>query len=85
MNSAGERYRVRELLRQLPPHDNEERYCRSLSTEERRELRVFAAQRKREALGRGVVRHLPRPIPCRGCGEQLSVGELAVHAARAGG
>lgn len=53
VGSAGERERVRQLLQQLPPHDNEARYCSGLSEEEKRELRVFAGQRKREALGRG--------------------------------
>lgn len=64
VNSVGERYRVRQLLQQLPPHDNEVRYCHALSDEERKELRLFSAQRKREALGRGSVRQLPAAIPC---------------------
>ena len=59
LNSLGEKYRVRQLLQQLPPHDNEVRYCNSLSEEEKHELRMFSAQRKREALGRGSVRPLP--------------------------
>ena len=66
VNSAGERYRVKQLLHQLPPHDNEVRYCHSLSDEERKELRLFSAQRKREALGRGSVRQLAAPMPCEG-------------------
>ena len=64
VNSVGERYRVRQLLHQLPPHDNEVRYCHSLSDEERKELRLFSAQRKREALGRGSVRQLPAAMTC---------------------
>jgi hypothetical protein len=64
VNSVGERYRVRQLLQQLPPHDNEVRYCHALSDEERKELRLFSAQRKREALGRGAVRQLPAPMQC---------------------
>ena len=59
LNSLGEKYRVRQLLQQLPPHDNEVRYCNSLSEEEKHELRMFSAQRKREALGRGTVKPLP--------------------------
>jgi hypothetical protein len=55
---------VRQLLHQLPPHDNEVRYCHSLSDEERKELRLFSAQRKREALGRGSVRQLPAAMTC---------------------
>ncbi|XP_046662030.1 prickle planar cell polarity protein 3-like isoform X2 [Homalodisca vitripennis] len=84
VNSAGERYRVRQLLHQLPPHDNEVRYCHSLSDEERKELRLFSAQRKREALGRGAVRQLAAPMPCEGCDERLSTGDMSVFASRAG-
>uniref|UniRef100_A0A1B6DJX5 Protein prickle n=1 Tax=Clastoptera arizonana TaxID=38151 RepID=A0A1B6DJX5_9HEMI len=84
INSAGERYRVRQLLHQLPPHDNEVRYCHSLSDEERKELRLFSAQRKREALGRGSVRQLAAPMPCDGCEEVLSTGDMSVFAPRAG-
>ena len=59
VNSVGEKYRIRQLLHQLPPHDNEVRYCSSLSEDEKKELRLFSAQRKREALGRGTARQLP--------------------------
>ncbi|CAG9564364.1 unnamed protein product [Danaus chrysippus] len=64
VNSVGERYRLKQLLQQLPPQDNEVRYCHSLSDEERKELRLFSAQRKREALGRGQARQLHAPAPC---------------------
>ncbi|KOB76236.1 Prickle [Operophtera brumata] len=40
------------------------RYCHALSDEERKELREFSIQRKREALGRGQVRQLHAPAPC---------------------
>jgi len=58
VNSVGEKYRIRQLLQQLPPHDNEVRYCSGLSDEEKKELRIFSSRRKREALGRGSVRPL---------------------------
>ncbi|XP_025267001.1 protein prickle isoform X2 [Camponotus floridanus] len=84
--SAGERERVKQLLQQLPPHDNEARYCSGLTEEEKRELRVFAAQRKREALGRGHASQLERPhgAGCRECGRAIAAGEMAVAASRAG-
>ncbi|KAL0278904.1 UNVERIFIED_CONTAM: hypothetical protein PYX00_000584 [Menopon gallinae] len=84
VNSVGERYRVRQLLQQLPPHDNEVRYCHGLSEEERKELRLFSAQRKREALGRGSARQLTTHMPCDACGEELSSGDMSVFASRAG-
>ncbi|CAB3219693.1 unnamed protein product [Arctia plantaginis] len=64
VNSVGERYRLKQLLQQLPPQDNEVRYCHALSDEERKELRLFSAQRKRDALGRGQARQLHAPAPC---------------------
>ncbi|XP_011148250.1 protein espinas isoform X1 [Harpegnathos saltator] len=84
--SAGERERVKQLLQQLPPHDNEARYCSGLSEEEKRELRVFAAQRKREALGRGHASQLERPhgAGCRECGRPIAAGEMAITASRSG-
>ena len=44
------------------------RYCNNLSEDEKKELRLFAAQRKRDALGRGAVKQMPvtlqAPIKC---------------------
>ncbi|CAL4124481.1 unnamed protein product [Meganyctiphanes norvegica] len=89
VNSVGEKYRIKQLLHQLPPHDNEVRYCNGLSDEEKKELRLFSAQRKREALGRGSIKQLPVNLPsssmtCAGCCEPLSGGDIVVVAARAG-
>ncbi|XP_047736501.1 uncharacterized protein LOC108671430 isoform X2 [Hyalella azteca] len=88
VNSVGEKYRIKQLLHQLPPHDNEVRYCNGLSEEERRELRLFSAQRKRESLGRGSVKQLPLSLPhdmtCAQCQEGVSGGDIVVSAARAG-
>ncbi|KAH8373028.1 hypothetical protein KR009_010550 [Drosophila setifemur] len=84
VNSPGEKYRVKQLLYQLPPQDNEVRYCHSLSDEERKELRIFSAQRKREALGRGAVRLLSDERPCKECEEPLSGGDIVVFAQRLG-
>ncbi|XP_046363462.1 prickle planar cell polarity protein 3-like isoform X2 [Haliotis rufescens] len=87
LNSAGEKYRVRQLLQQLPPHDNEVRYCNVLTEEEKHELRMFSAQRKREALGRGTVRPLPLTMQgtaCTQCECTVPGGDMAVFASRAG-
>ena len=72
INSVGEKYRIKQLLHQLPPHDNEARYCNGLSDEEKRELRLFSSRRKREALGRGSVRPLPLNMEGIAC-EQVSM------------
>ncbi|KAM9798950.1 prickle-like protein 2b isoform X2 [Syngnathus typhle] len=87
VNSPGEKYRIKQLLHQLPPHDNEVRYCNSLDDEEKRELKLFSNQRKRENLGRGNVRPFPVTMTgaiCEQCGNQINGGDIAVFASRAG-
>lgn len=78
---------LRTLLQQLPPQDIDERYCLALGEEELAELRLFCAQRRREALGQGAVRLVsPRleECTCDKCRDQLRPGEYGVFAARAG-
>uniref|UniRef100_A0A667Y6R8 Prickle homolog 2a n=1 Tax=Myripristis murdjan TaxID=586833 RepID=A0A667Y6R8_9TELE len=87
INSPGEKYRIKQLLHQLPPHDNEVRYCNGLDDEEKRELKLFSNQRKKENLGRGNVRPFPLTINgaiCEQCGGQINGGDIVVFAARAG-
>ncbi|XP_061085390.1 prickle-like protein 1 [Conger conger] len=87
VGSPGEKLRIKQLLYQLPPHDNEVRYCQSLSEEERKELQIFSMQRKKEALGRGSIKLLPRTLlqaVCEHCEDGIGGGEMAVLASRAG-
>ncbi|MBN3300099.1 PRIC3 protein, partial [Amia calva] len=87
VNSPGERHRIKQLLHQLPAHDSEPQYCNSLDEDERRELRMFSQQRKRENLGRGTVRLFPVTMTgaiCEQCGKQIRGGDIAVFATRAG-
>ncbi|XP_051976783.1 prickle-like protein 1 [Xyrauchen texanus] len=86
VNSPGEKHRIRQLLYQLPPHDNESRYCQTLSEEESRELHMFSIQRKEAALGRGTPKLLPRALQhiCEHCKENIKGGEMVVLASRAG-
>lgn len=51
------------------------RYCHSLTDEERKELRLFSTQRKRDALGRGNVRQLMSARPCDG----VSILSICLH------
>ncbi|XP_013991744.2 prickle planar cell polarity protein 3-A [Salmo salar] len=86
-NSSGERYRIKQLLHQLPAHDSEPQYCNHLDEEEKKELRMFSQQRKRENLGRGMVRLFPVTMTgaiCQQCGRQICGGDIAVFASRAG-
>lgn len=87
VNSPGERNRIKQLLHQLPAHDSEPQYCNALEEAEKKELRSFSQQRKRDNLGRGVVRLFPVTMTggiCHQCGRQISGGDIAVFASRAG-
>ncbi|XP_068163497.1 prickle-like protein 1 [Antennarius striatus] len=87
VNSPGEKLRVQQLLYQLPPQDHEAAYCQSLSEDEKRELKIFSAERKRDALGRGTPKILPRALQhtrCEHCGGGINGGEMAIFASRAG-
>ena len=59
IDSIGERHRNKQIIVQLPPYDSEARYCNGLTDEEKRELRIFVALRKRDAIDRGVVKQIP--------------------------
>ncbi|XP_074125665.1 prickle-like protein 1 [Sminthopsis crassicaudata] len=87
VNSPGEKHRIKQLLYQLPPHDNEVRYCQSLSEEEKKELQMFSVQRKKESLGRGTIKLLSRGLMhtvCEQCGMKINAGKIVVFASRAG-
>ena len=88
VNSFGEKYRIKQLLHQLPPHDNEARYCGKLSNEETEQLKLFSQQRKREALGRAVARQIPltnmSQIICSHCDKLVENGTIGIFAARCG-
>ncbi|XP_076338134.1 protein prickle-like [Tachypleus tridentatus] len=89
VNSVGEKYRMRQLVHQLPPHDTQPNYSnRMLNEDERKKLCEFSEQRRRESLGLGNVRQLPVslecPVNCEYCGETLSGGDICVTADRLG-
>ena len=55
------------------------RYCNQLSEDEKKELRLFSAQRKRDALGRGTVKQMPVTLPSPATCELVSVHCSPVH------
>ncbi|CAB0008610.1 unnamed protein product [Nesidiocoris tenuis] len=83
VNSAGEQYRLSQLRYQLPPQDNDARYCTSLSEQERQELHLFSSQRKRDSLGRGIAKQAPTHVKCPQCEETIAAGDICVEASRA--
>ena len=55
------------------------RYCNSLSEDEKKELRLFSAQRKRDALGRGTVKQMPVTLQKAATCEQVSLSCFLSH------
>ncbi|XP_028397631.1 uncharacterized protein LOC114521396 isoform X2 [Dendronephthya gigantea] len=83
VSSPGEKYRNRQLIFQLPAHDSESQYCNKLSESEKRELKLFNSQRKREALARGLVKQVTSEgLLCEECDEEVYHGDIAVYASR---
>lgn len=84
VESPGDRYRCCQLLKQLPPQDNEIRYCSNLDSDEKQELLLFAKERKDKALGRATVRaiSIKQNLNCEGCKQPLD--NLAVFASKNG-
>ncbi|XP_060545800.1 prickle-like protein 4 isoform X1 [Pantherophis guttatus] len=79
--------RIKILLYQLPPQDCDERYCPFIGEEERKQLRTFAAWRRQESLGQGVLRHLPftaQEYLCRNCDMNIIRGDQGVFASKLG-
>ena len=62
------------------------RYCQTLSEEEEKELQVFSAQRKKEALGRGTIKLLSRASMHAVC-EQVAPSRMSsdAHGSAGGG
>ncbi|KAM3840517.1 prickle-like protein 4 isoform 2-T2 [Vipera latastei] len=79
--------RIKILLYQLPPQDCNEKYCPFIGEQERKQLRSFAAWRRQESLGQGVLRHLPltaHEYLCRNCDKNIIRGDQGVYASKLG-
>lgn len=87
--SDGEVYRRKQMMTQLPAHDNDERFCDALTDEEKERMRDFLQHRNEKAVGIGEVGELAdtketSKFKCEKCAEPLVPGDVAVFAARAG-
>ncbi|CAD5221125.1 unnamed protein product [Bursaphelenchus okinawaensis] len=84
VNSAGEKWRISQLKRQLPPQDSDPGYCRELSEAECQQLVQFEAGRKRQCLGKGVIRpHLPfdnQRQYCHQCKQAFTPDDMVIEA-----
>lgn len=87
VGSEGAKYRRKQMMYQLPIHDHDPEYCDSLTEAEKASMRQFCEDRNQNALGVGDVREKTNPVSkwtCYRCGGNISLGEIAVFASRAG-
>ncbi|XP_064398428.1 testin-like isoform X2 [Halichondria panicea] len=87
--TPGERYRQKQLIRQLPAYDIDTLYCNDLEDEERKQMELFVRVRREKALGRGEVKLREQgdrsPLwVCSDCKLPMRTGEVGVFADRAG-
>lgn len=57
-DSDGEAYRRKQMMTQLPAHDNDERFCDSLTDDEKQRMKDFLQLRNEKAVGIGEVGEL---------------------------
>ncbi|XP_068701888.1 testin-like [Montipora foliosa] len=87
IGSDGAKYRRKQIMYQLPIHDHDENYCDNLTEPEKASMRQFCDDRNQNALGVGYVREKNNPVSkwvCYRCNGDISLGEVAVFASRAG-
>lgn len=54
--TPGERYRQKQLIRQLPAHDIDTFYCNERTEDEKKQLELFIRLRREKFLGRGGIK-----------------------------
>lgn len=54
--TPGERYRQKQLIRQVPAHDIDMLYCNNLTLEEKKQMEIFLRLRKEKSLGKGMIK-----------------------------
>nr|XP_039264905.1 testin-like [Styela clava] len=82
--TEGGQYRRKQLMRQLPPHDQEPSACHDLTSQEKQEMDVFVTQYREKALGVGNVDGSGKIKSCTHCNQGIKVGDVMVLAERAG-
>jgi len=82
--TVGAQYRKKQLMRQLPSHDQNPAECHDLTEAEKSEMDLFVKQYREKALGVAKVEALQTAQKCSGCDSELSVGDVVVVADRAG-
>uniref|UniRef100_H2YE76 Testin n=1 Tax=Ciona savignyi TaxID=51511 RepID=H2YE76_CIOSA len=94
VGSAGAKYRKKQLMRQLPSHDQEPNECHDLTPQETTEMSLFVKQYREKALGVARVEENPKLkvtmflrwsyYSCAECRNPLDEGDAVVWAERAG-
>ncbi|XP_069194174.1 four and a half LIM domains protein 2 isoform X4 [Procambarus clarkii] len=83
--TPGEKARERQLMLQLPKQDLALAFTRHVEPQHHTSFKDFVAARNDIALDIGIIKpHIPHNIECRGCGEVISKGSVAVVAPRCG-
>lgn len=84
VGSEGAKYRKKQLMRQLPPHDQEPKECHDLSSQETNEMLMFVKQYRQKALGVASVDEGSQMKTCTECEQALGIGEAVIWTDRAG-
>ncbi|OAF65568.1 hypothetical protein A3Q56_06718 [Intoshia linei] len=81
IHSIGEKYRIKQLLRQLPPHDNDLKHCTSLDKINQQDFNNFCQMRLTHCLGRGTISFLNNSddFSCYKCHQYLTKQDVVVE------
>jgi len=80
--TAGAKYRKKQLMRQLPTHDQDPSECHDLTPEETEEMKLFVEQYREKALGEGHIEETDIRRCCANCDKQKNVGDIVVKTDR---
>ncbi|XP_073252671.1 testin-like isoform X2 [Porites lutea] len=85
LDSQGSRYRVKQLVYQMPLQDFSSKHCRKLTLDQKMAMDDMCTKRIEKALGVGAVKaSLTMPAACEKCSMPMNFGEMAIFTFRAG-
>ncbi|CAK8697290.1 unnamed protein product [Clavelina lepadiformis] len=84
VGTEGAKYRKKQLMRQLPTHDQEPNECHDLTPQETQEMQLFVKQYREKALGVAKVEENSKVKSCAECRNPLTITDPIVWAERMG-
>ncbi|XP_002123524.2 testin [Ciona intestinalis] len=84
VGTAEAKHRKKQLMRQLPSHDQEPSECHDLTEQETKEMSLFVKQYREKALGVAKIEENPKLKSCAECRNPLDEGDVVVWAERTG-